>query len=55
VTKNGRSILLTGVLAVILIYLFSIIGFMFFKVNFTIRRTITDADIIKSKAESLSL
>ena len=36
VTKNGRSILLTAVLAVILIYLFSIIGFMFFQDDFLI-------------------
>ena len=34
VTKNGRSILLTAVLAVILIYLFSIVGFIFFKDDF---------------------
>ncbi|KAI0235730.1 Inositol 1,4,5-trisphosphate receptor type 1 [Lamellibrachia satsuma] len=36
VTKNGRSILLTTVLAVILIYLFSIVGFIFFKDDFLI-------------------
>lgn len=34
VTKNGRSIILTAVLAVILIYLFSIIGFVFFQDDF---------------------
>jgi len=34
VTKNGRSILLTAVLAFILIYLFSIVGFIFFKDDF---------------------
>ncbi|XP_033744403.1 inositol 1,4,5-trisphosphate receptor-like isoform X4 [Pecten maximus] len=34
VTRNGRSIVLTAVLAVILIYLFSIIGFIFFKDDF---------------------
>lgn len=34
VTKNGRSILLTAVLAVILIYLFSIVGFVFFQEDF---------------------
>ena len=34
VTKNGRSILLTAVLGVILIYLFSIIGFIFFQDDF---------------------
>ena len=36
VTTNGRSILLTAVLAVILIYLFSIVGFIFFKDDFLI-------------------
>ena len=34
VTKNGRSIILTTMLAVILIYLFSIVGFIFFKDDF---------------------
>lgn len=34
VTKNGRSILLTAFLAVILIYLFSIVGYMFFQTDF---------------------
>ncbi|BFZ08220.1 hypothetical protein BsWGS_11262 [Bradybaena similaris] len=34
VTRNGRSILLTTVLAVILIYLFSIIGFISFQDDF---------------------
>ena len=36
VTKNGRSILLTAVLGVILIYLFSIVGFIFFQDDFMI-------------------
>ncbi|KAL2093440.1 hypothetical protein ACEWY4_010752 [Coilia grayii] len=34
VTRNGRSILLTAVLALILVYLFSIVGFLFFKDDF---------------------
>ncbi|KAI1296916.1 Inositol 1,4,5-trisphosphate receptor type 1 [Halotydeus destructor] len=34
VTRNGRSIILTAVLAVILIYLFSIFGYMFFRDDF---------------------
>ncbi|CAE1225060.1 ITPR1 [Acanthosepion pharaonis] len=34
VTRNGRSIILTAVLAVILIYLFSIIGYVFFRDDF---------------------
>jgi len=36
VTKNGRSIVLTGVLALILVYLFSIIGFIFFQDDFVV-------------------
>lgn len=36
VTKNGRSILLTAVLGVILIYLFSIVGFIFFRDDFMV-------------------
>lgn len=35
VTRNGRSIILTAVLALILVYLFSIIGFLFLKDDFT--------------------
>lgn len=34
VTRNGRSIVLTAVLALILVYLFSIIGYIFFKDDF---------------------
>eukprot|EP01064_Diplonema_japonicum_P002546 TRINITY_DN11626_c0_g2_i1.p1 TRINITY_DN11626_c0_g2~~TRINITY_DN11626_c0_g2_i1.p1 ORF type:complete len:2770 (+),score=666.63 TRINITY_DN11626_c0_g2_i1:33-8342(+) len=34
VTKNGRSLLLTGLLAVIVIYVFSVIGFLFFQTDF---------------------
>ena len=34
VTKNSRSILLTAFLAVILIYLFSILGYIFFQNDF---------------------
>ncbi|XP_034541174.1 inositol 1,4,5-trisphosphate receptor type 2 isoform X3 [Notolabrus celidotus] len=34
VTRNGRSIILTAVLAIFLVYFFSIIGFLFFKVDF---------------------
>jgi len=36
VTKNGRSIILTAILAFILIYLFSIVGFVIFKDDFMI-------------------
>lgn len=41
VTRNGRSIVLTAVLALILVYLFSIIGYMFFKDDFLVE---VDAD-----------
>ncbi|XP_016093919.1 LOW QUALITY PROTEIN: inositol 1,4,5-trisphosphate receptor type 3-like, partial [Sinocyclocheilus grahami] len=34
VTRNGRSILLTAVLAIILVYLFSIVGFLFLRNDF---------------------
>lgn len=34
VTRNGRSIILTAVLALILVYLFSIIGYLFFRGDF---------------------
>nr|XP_032828348.1 inositol 1,4,5-trisphosphate receptor type 1-like isoform X2 [Petromyzon marinus] len=34
VTRNGRSIVLTAVLALILVYLFSIVGFLFFRDDF---------------------
>ncbi|XP_021179022.2 inositol 1,4,5-trisphosphate receptor type 2 isoform X2 [Fundulus heteroclitus] len=34
VTRNGRSIILTAILALFLVYFFSIIGFMFFKNDF---------------------
>jgi len=43
VTKNGRSILLTAVLGVILIYLFSIVGFIFFRDDFMIEVDALDA------------
>lgn len=36
VTRNGRSILLTALLALILIYSFSIVGFLFFRDDFLV-------------------
>ncbi|XP_026510954.1 inositol 1,4,5-trisphosphate receptor type 3 [Terrapene carolina triunguis] len=36
VTRNGRSILLTALLALILVYLFSIVGFLFLKDDFIV-------------------
>ncbi|XP_053672160.1 inositol 1,4,5-trisphosphate receptor [Anopheles nili] len=37
VTRNGRSIILTAVLALILVYMFSIIGYMFFRDDFLVQ------------------
>ena len=36
VTRNGRSIILTAILALILVYMFSIIGFLFLKDDFLV-------------------
>ena len=36
VTRNGRSIVLTAFLALVLVYLFSIVGFLFFKDDFLV-------------------
>ncbi|XP_045110770.1 inositol 1,4,5-trisphosphate receptor type 1-like isoform X9 [Portunus trituberculatus] len=43
VTRNGWSIVLTAALALILVYLFSIIGYMFFKNDFVV--DVSDNDI----------
>ncbi|CAL7936486.1 unnamed protein product [Xylocopa violacea] len=48
VTRNGRSIILTAVLALILVYMFSIIGFMFFKDDFLVT---VDDDVVSSYTE----
>lgn len=45
VTRNGRSIILTAVLALILVYMFSIIGYMFFKDDFLVS---VDEEVISS-------
>lgn len=42
-TRNGRSIILTAVLALILVYMFSIIGYIFFKDDFLVE---VDDDLI---------
>lgn len=36
VTRNGRSIVFTAILALILVYLFSIIGYIFFRDDFLV-------------------
>ncbi|XP_075458961.1 inositol 1,4,5-trisphosphate-gated calcium channel ITPR2 isoform X3 [Ascaphus truei] len=48
VTRNGRSIILTAVLALILVYLFSIIGFLFLKDDF-----IMEVDRLKIRSPDL--
>uniref|UniRef100_A0A146L7A0 Inositol 1,4,5-trisphosphate receptor n=1 Tax=Lygus hesperus TaxID=30085 RepID=A0A146L7A0_LYGHE len=49
VTRNGRSIILTAVLALILVYMFSIIGYMFFKDDFLVH---IDGEIIPLENEA---
>lgn len=44
VTRNGRSIILTAVLALILVYIFSVVGYVFFNNDFLMD---VDADILK--------
>ncbi|NXS95022.1 ITPR2 protein, partial [Jacana jacana] len=59
VTRNGRSIILTAVLALILVYLFSIIGFLFLKDDFIMEvdrlkiRTPVGGDVIPKAAALL--
>ena len=53
VTKNGRSILLTAVLAVILIYLFSIVGFIFFRDDFMIEVDLLEPVVNKGKLDCM--
>ncbi|KAJ7424022.1 inositol 1,4,5-trisphosphate receptor type 1 [Willisornis vidua] len=50
VTRNGRSIILTAVLALILVYLFSIIGFLFLKDDF-----IMEVDRLKIRTSSAGI
>ncbi|XP_060816925.1 inositol 1,4,5-trisphosphate receptor isoform X15 [Bombus pascuorum] len=49
VTRNGRSIILTAVLALILVYMFSIIGFMFFKDDFLVT---VDEELVSSYTDA---
>ncbi|XP_053593161.1 inositol 1,4,5-trisphosphate receptor isoform X1 [Microplitis demolitor] len=51
VTRNGRSIILTAVLALILVYMFSIIGFMFFKDDFLVS---VDDEIVSARTTESS-
>ncbi|KAJ3609453.1 hypothetical protein NHX12_023974, partial [Muraenolepis orangiensis] len=53
VTRNGRSILLTALLALILVYLFSIVGFLCLKDDF-IMESPADQDFLKSCPDGVS-
>ncbi|CAG9538689.1 unnamed protein product [Cercopithifilaria johnstoni] len=44
VTRNWRSIIMTGLLAVILVYLFSIIGYLYFQKDFQLEIDELDSD-----------
>lgn len=50
VTRNGRSIILTAVLALILVYMFSIIGFLFLKDDFLVETDPTPSLKLASSA-----
>lgn len=52
VTRNGRSILLTAVLALILVYMFSIIGYMFFKDDFLVNIDVEERGVQDPAKES---
>lgn len=54
VTRNGRSIVLTAVLALILVYLFSIVGYIFFKDDFILEVDRVPNSTL-SEEESISL
>ena len=49
VTRNGRSIILTALLALILVYLFSIFGYLFFRDDFLLE---VDNNLAKLEDES---
>jgi inositol 1,4,5-triphosphate receptor type 1 len=57
VTRNGRSILLTAVLAIILVYLFSIVGFIFFKDDFVMEaeQLVRYATVLRERSYSGSV
>lgn len=56
VTRNGRSIILTAVLAFILIYMFSIVGYIFFQSDFLMEfDRVPQISEVKSKYSTTSL
>ncbi|KAJ0028980.1 hypothetical protein NQD34_003977 [Periophthalmus magnuspinnatus] len=54
VTRNGRSIILTAILAIFLVYFFSIIGFLFFKHDFRMEVDRLSPAVIDNGLHSLS-
>lgn len=52
VTRNGRSIIFTAILALILVYLFSIIGYVFFKDDFLV--SVDDEPTIVTEASDIN-
>ncbi|KAM5280267.1 inositol 1,4,5-trisphosphate-gated calcium channel ITPR1 isoform 4-T4 [Ctenodactylus gundi] len=55
VTRNGRSIILTAVLALILVYLFSIVGYLFFKDDFILEvDRLPNETVVPETGESLA-
>lgn len=55
VTRNGRSILLTAVLALVLVYMFSIVGYMFFRDHFLVTVDKLDGELFLSDVDNLFL
>jgi len=52
VTRNGKSILLTMMLALILIYLFSLVGFIFFRDDFLTHIQTTFISFVSTSTEN---
>ena len=48
VTRNGRSILLTALLALVLVYMFSIVGFLFFQEDFMIETEPLKQEVVEN-------
>ncbi len=50
VTRNGRSIVFTAILGIILVYLFSIVGYVYFRNDFYVA-----VDMINTTGEEVLL
>ena len=53
VTKNGRSIIFTSILAIILVYLFSIVGYVFLSDDFVVISQTNEASQMERACDSL--